>query len=526
MSDAALSLSELQELERIFKESDFDLIEELYVDKEDVVPKVGQPCQPQQINCLNENKNRFGVVNEEEVLTFIQNQENANTKRKTVADMKLFQEFCKSQGECRHIELLAPTELDTLFGNYIAIVKKPNKSEYEPSTIRGFVSSLDRYLRGKRYPHSVNKNAQFPHTNNSVKAKMTYLKSLGYGSKPNESDELTDEDIDSLFECGQLGVETPTQLVNMLHLNFSLVLGMRGGVEQRNLKWGDIDLATDEDGDEYIVHRRERQTKTRTGKDPNNIRKFKPKVWAVKNKPERCPVNAYKIYRSQRPEDMNNPEAPFFLSINHRHTEKTLWFKSTPMGRNHIYGLVSKMRQNCSKIDKSRKITNHSVRKHLMQKCNDLGMPANVAIQISGHKNVGSANNYSKINERQQKQLSNAIIRANSDEMQDTCTASVSGKKPLPMYTSTCTVSGDVSTSSDNPSGFSYSQATNQSTNHSDLQSIFCGTTTVTGGTFNFYTGSDSSVTGKRKHNYEIESERSPRQYKRILPLCFSSDSE
>ena len=101
---------------------------------------------------------------------------------------------------------------------------------------------------------------------------MAFLKQQGHGNKPNESDELTDSDIDNLFECGELGTSSPSQIVNMLHLTFSLVMGMRGGREQYQLRWGDIELCTDENGDKYIQHTRERQTKTRTGTDPKSNR--------------------------------------------------------------------------------------------------------------------------------------------------------------------------------------------------------------------------------------------------------------
>ena len=85
---------------------------------------------------------------------------------------------------------------------------------------------------------------------------MKSLKTQGYGNKPNESDGLTDSDIEKLFKCGQLGSKTPMQLANLLHTSFSFVLGMRGGVEPRNLKWRDIEL-NDEDGDEYLCHKKE-----------------------------------------------------------------------------------------------------------------------------------------------------------------------------------------------------------------------------------------------------------------------------
>ena len=40
---------------------------------------------------------------------------------------------------------------------------------------------------------------------------------------------------------------------------------MRGGKEQKQLKWGNIQIEVNEDGDEYLVHKRERAIKTRTG---------------------------------------------------------------------------------------------------------------------------------------------------------------------------------------------------------------------------------------------------------------------
>ena len=54
---------------------------------------------------------------------------------------------------------------------------------------------------------------------------------------------------------------------------------MCGVKEQRELKRGDIELLTNVDGDEYLEHKRKRTTKTLTGQNPSDIRKFKPKAW-------------------------------------------------------------------------------------------------------------------------------------------------------------------------------------------------------------------------------------------------------
>ena len=72
----------------------------------------------------------------------------------------------------------------------------------------------------------------------------------------------------------------------------------------------------DADGTEYL-HFCERQTKTRSGADPRNVRPIKPKAFATPDLPrERDPVVVFKIYSKKRPESMNKPDAPFYLGVN------------------------------------------------------------------------------------------------------------------------------------------------------------------------------------------------------------------
>ena len=76
--------------------------------------------------------------------------------------MRLFKAICVSRGENRPIESLQPLELDSLFGNVLITIKKQKGDEYEPSSIRGFLLSLDRYFKTNRYPHTVVKTACSP----------------------------------------------------------------------------------------------------------------------------------------------------------------------------------------------------------------------------------------------------------------------------------------------------------------------------------------------------------------------------
>ena len=59
----------------------------------------------------------------------------------------------------------------------------------------------------------------------------------------------------------------------------SIQFGLRGCDEHRRLCWSDVKLLIDADETEYLEHR-ERQTKTRSGEKPRNIRPVKHKAFA------------------------------------------------------------------------------------------------------------------------------------------------------------------------------------------------------------------------------------------------------
>lgn len=75
------------------------------------IPSSYQPLapDPQIANLAN---SRFqSILQEDEVMKFIQDQENDNTRRKTESDMKLFKAYCTAKSENRPTESLSPIEL-------------------------------------------------------------------------------------------------------------------------------------------------------------------------------------------------------------------------------------------------------------------------------------------------------------------------------------------------------------------------------------------------------------------------------
>ena len=60
-------------------------------------------------------------------------------------------------------------------------------------------------------------------------------------------------------------------------------------------------------------------------------------------------------------------------------------------------------------FSQAKRLTNHSAIKHLVQKLSDDNIPANQIMQITGHRNIQSVNNYSHISESQHKNISGIL---------------------------------------------------------------------------------------------------------------------
>lgn len=181
-------------------------------------------------------------------------------------------------------------------------MRKKNGDDYEPTTLRGFIASVDRYLRKRRYSESVITGQDFERTRQVLRSKQKQLKRTGKGNKPQEASSLTPDEINILFEQKEMGVDSPKALVNALWFNNCLHFGLRGGKEQRDLKWGDIVLKSDFSGKEYLEYCTERQTKTRPGDNPSNRRTVKPRMYDNQTVlPERNPVFLYKLYKENAP---------------------------------------------------------------------------------------------------------------------------------------------------------------------------------------------------------------------------------
>ena len=77
------------------------------------------------------------------------------------------------------------------------------------------------------------------------------------------------------------------------------------------------------------------------------------------------------------------------------------------MGVNKLNNLMKNMATKAG-LDCQR-LTNHIARKRMIQKLNDNDVPPTNIMQLSGHKNIQSINNYSQVSVQQQKTMSRIL---------------------------------------------------------------------------------------------------------------------
>ncbi|XP_064597383.1 uncharacterized protein LOC135463857 [Liolophura sinensis] len=82
----------------------------------------------------------------------------------------------QTHGEKRRMETLTPTELDTYLCEFYTVLTKPSGEDYDPKSFRAFPTTLDRFLREKNYPVSIQKSPLFCRSQLAYRTRLRKLK--------------------------------------------------------------------------------------------------------------------------------------------------------------------------------------------------------------------------------------------------------------------------------------------------------------------------------------------------------------
>ena len=137
----------------------------------------------------------------------------------------------------------------------------------------------------------------FESSRSALAAQKKEFKSKGLWNKPNNSDTITAEMIELMWQSGELGSETGRTLQNTLVFYLTIWFGLGGCHESRQLEWGDVTLEMDSNGKEFLQFR-QRPTKTRKGDRDSGSRPFAPIIFAMEG--DRCAIFLRMLLRSHR----------------------------------------------------------------------------------------------------------------------------------------------------------------------------------------------------------------------------------
>ncbi|XP_018082528.1 uncharacterized protein LOC734621 isoform X2 [Xenopus laevis] len=346
---------------------------------------------------------RFRIPTCEERDSFIQEQKNKNTMRKTKSDISTLLSFTLQVKEKRQIEDIPHEELDLLLSKFILALKRKDGKEYEAHTVRCLIGSIDRYLKDQNYHQPIlhGNNREFPLTNKTLSAKIKYLKKQGKSNRPNKGEALTDEDIENLYKTEILSLHNPSSLLNVLFFNNGIHFALRTK-EQYDLQWGDITLKIDNKGNQYLEYNERRAM---TAENPQNVKVVKPRMYGTPEPPERDPITAYIKFKNNRPPSMLAPDSPFYLALNTKYNPGySLWYRAMKIGIHKMRLMMTSMKIKAS-LPESRRMKSNLIRETILQNRTFHQLSLTEAEQLSGHVDIDCINNYSVVSEQIQQTL-------------------------------------------------------------------------------------------------------------------------
>ena len=214
-------------------------------------------------------------------------------------------------------------------------------------------------------------------------------------------------------------------------------------------------MGFDKELDKHYLEYNERQTKTRTGADISMYRN-KPRMYEMPETPDRCPVNIYKTYSDKRHQGYSNPDDTYYIAATTvvNPGPNQAWFMRGPVGQNKLTTTMKRMVSRAN-IQSDKRLINTSVRKHLCQNLMENQVPDTQAVQITGHKNPNSLNNYRSLNSAQKNHISSLLANKNTVQQPGFQAQSVMSTAPV--------------------FGHSVAQSNTQNSTHQAHKSVFCG---------------------------------------------------
>ena len=208
---------------------------------------------------------RFASISENELCRLIEEKDSENTKRATMASVKVFNEYLqeKNLDEPHHDDKV--TLANVLKRFYAEARKKSDGSMYSKSSMTSLRFGLNRHLKTKGT--DIIQDPEFAEANKVFLAKCVDLKRQGL-AKVEHKPAILENDLRKLYECGVFNLGEPARtLQNKVFFEIMLYFCRRGRQNLRELKIKDFSLTKDDKGARYVSKSGDELTKNRREDD-------------------------------------------------------------------------------------------------------------------------------------------------------------------------------------------------------------------------------------------------------------------
>ena len=353
------------------------------------------------------DESRFPLTSNETLLETLEEAENKNTKRSTTTWMRVWSSWAKSRNINVNMETISPAALDEILQKYYLEVRKQDGTDYEPDSLKVMQAALERYLSDKRYPYSLITGREFAKSRAVLDAKAKQLRMNGYGKRQNRAQPYNSAEEELFWSSGLLGDHSGVALTNVNFKNLSEHFGFRGRQDHYDAYVEDFEVVCIQiEGGEMAkcVRFSENPTKTRTGGLTAKHRKTPQEMWATDGG-SRDPVRLFEEFLRRRPSEMRT-SGPLYLTIIQR-PKTEVWYAKSKMGE-HKLGSIMRTLAKTLNVE-GKRISNHSTRKSVVAKLKKAGQPRHKIIQITGHANECSLDDYDEVDESERRTLSHII---------------------------------------------------------------------------------------------------------------------
>lgn len=354
-----------------------------------------------------QDESRFPLTSNEVLEETLKQAENKNTNRSTTTWMRVWSSWATSRGINVNIETMAPATLNEVLQKFYLEVRKQDGSEYEPDSLKVMQAALERHLSAHKYPYSLINSREFASSRAVLDAKAKQLRMQGYGKRKNRAQPYNTAEEESFWSSGLLGDHNGVALTNANFKNLSEHFGFRGRQDHYDAYVEDFEVVWIQlEGGEMAkcIRFNENPTKTRTGGLTVKHRKTPQEMWATDGGP-RDPVRLFEEFLNRRPLEMRT-SGPLYLAIIQR-PKTEVWYAKSRMGE-HKLGSIMKTLAKALNLE-GKRISNHSTRKSVVAKLKKAGQPRHKIIQITGHANECSLDDYDEIEEDERRALSHII---------------------------------------------------------------------------------------------------------------------